>query len=608
MIDTVYFTALILVFIRISSFFLAVPVLFPRAFPNTVKVLLLLSISFMIVPSINTGNIGDINSNYILITNVIAEVLTGLILGYVTNLCFMAIRFAGNLLDIQAGFAMMSLFDPNTSSNITLIENILYMMASMLFFLSNGHHVLIGAIIDSFNVASIGTFITYDKTLLMIAKSFSDFFTIGFKIALPIVIILLITDITMGLLARTVPQLNVMILGLPIKILLSLGMIAFLLPLFAKYIASTFDQIPNAIKGIYNTLPILFIFSDDKTEEATPKKKEEAKKKGQIARSKEVSLAFTLLASAIVIMAFGDYVIELLKSIMYFFLSEKVISDVTAESIKSLNIYTISKLGIAIGPFAMAIMVIGVASNYAQTGVIKTTDTLKPDFNKINPINGFKRMFSLRTVVELIKDIAVISIVGLICYKFIVSNLNNLMTINTLQTDSIAYSLKDIVSSIFIRVSIVLIVISLADYLYQRWQHNKDLRMSKQEIKEEYKQMEGSQEVKQKRKEKMRELARRRMISEVPNATVVVTNPTHLAIALKYEEGVSDVPKVVAKGSGAIALRIKEVAKENDVPIFENKPLARLIYSNVEIEDEIPAEMYSAVAEILALVFKTKKR
>lgn len=608
MIDTVYFTALILVFIRISSFFLAVPVLFPKAFPNTVKVLLLLSISFMIVPSINTGNIGDINSNYILITNVIAEVLTGLILGYVTNLCFMAIRFAGNLLDIQAGFAMMSLFDPNTSSNITLIENIFYMLASMLFFLSNGHHVLIGAIIDSFNVASIGTFITYDKTLLMIAKSFSDFFTIGFKIALPIVIILLITDITLGLLARTVPQLNVMILGLPIKILLSLGMIALILPLFAKYFASTFDQIPHAIKGIYNTLPLLLIFADDKTEEATPKKKEEAKKKGQIARSKEVSLAFTLLASAIVIMAFGGFVIELLKSIMYFFLSEKVVSDVNTESIKSLNVYATSKLGIAIGPFAIAIMIVGIAANYAQTGVIKTTDPLKPDFNKINPINGFKRMFSLRTVVELIKDIAVITIVGLICYKFIVSNLNNLMTINTLQIDSIAYSLKEIVTTIFFRVSIVLIVISLADYMYQRWQHNKDLRMSKQEIKEEYKQMEGSQEVKQKRKEKMRELARRRMISEVPNATVVVTNPTHLAIAIKYEEGVSDVPKVVAKGSGAVALRIKEVAKENNVPIFENKPLARLIYSNVEIEDEIPVEMYSAVAEILALVFKTKKR
>lgn len=608
MIDTVYFTALILVFIRISSFFLTVPVLFPKSFPNTVKILLLLSISFMVLPSINISHVGDINSNYLLLSQAVAEVITGMILGFVTNLCFVAIRVAGNLLDIQAGFSMMTLFDPTTSSNTTLIENMFYMLATMLFFLANGHHILIGAIIDSFNKVSIGTFIVYDKTMLMVVKSFSDFFTMGVKIALPVLLILLITDIVMGLVARTVPQLNVMILGLPVKILLSLGLIAIILPLISKFIASTFDQIPNVIKGLYGTLPFLIIFADEKTEEPTAKKKADARKKGQVARSKDVGQAFTLLASAIVLIAFGDYLVELLKNIMYFFLSEKIISDVTDESLKSLMLYSIMKLAIAIGPFAFATMIMGVAASYAQTGFIRTGETIKPDLKKLNPINGFKRIFSLRSVVDLTKNIIVISIVGYIGYKFIVDNLNNFMTISTLETSSIVSSFKGLVTSIFVKIAILMIIIALSDYIYQRWQYNKDLRMTKQEVKEEYKQMEGSQEVKAKRKEKMRELARRRMISEVPNATVVVTNPTHLAIALKYEEGVSEVPKVVAKGSGAVALRIKEVAKENNVPIFENKPLARLIYSKVEIEDEIPVEMYAAVAEILALVFKTKKR
>lgn len=608
MVDTVYFTALILVLIRITTFFLAVPVLFPKSFPNTVKVLLLLTISFMILPNINISHVGDINSNYLLLSQVIAEVITGLILGFVTNLCFVAIRVAGNLMDIQAGFAMMTLFDPSTSSNVTLIESMFNMMATMLFFIANGHHVLIGAIIDSFSKISIGSFITYDKTIMMIARNFSDFFTIGLKIALPIVLIILITDIVMGLVARTVPQLNVMILGLPLKILLSLGMIAFTLPIFSKFIASTFDQIPNAIKSIYNTLPFLIIFADEKTEEPTAKKKADARRKGQVARSKDVGQAFTLLASAIVLIAFGDYLVELLKNIMYLFFNDKIISGITEDSLKSLNLYVIMKLAIAIGPFALASLVMGVAASYAQTGFIRTSETLKPDLKKLDPIKGFKRMFSLRSVVDLVKNIIVIFIVGYIGYKFIANNLNKFMTISTLQTNSIVPAFKGLVSNIFIIIAIVMIIIALADYIYQRWQYNKDLRMTKQEIKEEYKQMEGNQEVKAKRKEKMRELARRRMISEVPNATVVVTNPTHLAIALKYSEGTTEVPKVIAKGAGAVALRIKEVAKENNVPIFENKPLARMIYSQVELEDEIPVEMYAAVAEILALVFKTKKR
>lgn len=608
MINTVYFTALILVFIRISSFFLAVPFMFPKSFPNTVKVLLLISISFMILPNVNIAHVADINSNYLLISQAVAEVITGLVLGFVTNLCFVAIRLAGNLLDLQAGFAMMTLFDPTTNSNVTLIENIFYMLATMLFFLANGHHVLIGAIIDSFNTINIGNYIIYDKTMLAVAKNFSDFFLLGIRIALPIVLILLITDIVMGLVARTVPQLNVMILGLPLKILLSLGVIALILPIISKFIASTFDQIPNVIKSIYSTLPFLIVFADEKTEEPTAKKKADARKKGQVARSKDVGQAFTLLASALVLIAFGDYLIALLKNIMYFFFSEKIISNVTTESLKSLNLYIIMKLAIAIGPFALATMIMGVAASYAQTGIIKTMEPLKPDLKKINPISGFKRMFSLRSVVDLVKNIAVISIVGYIGYKFIANNLNNFMTMSTLEKSSIVSSFMGLVSSIFIRIAAIMIIISVADYIYQRWQHNKDLRMTKQEVKEEYKQMEGSQEVKAKRKEKMRELAKRRMISEVPNATVVVTNPTHLAIAIKYEEGINDVPKVIAKGSGAVALRIKEVAKENEVPIFENKPLARLIYSKVEIEDEIPVEMYAAVAEILAVVFKTKKR
>lgn len=609
MIDTVFFTALILVFLRMLTFFIIVPIFYPKGVPTAVKVMLPLVVSFILLPTIDYSNVANIANTYVFVGKCISEVITGLTLGFLTNLCFMAVRIGGNMMDIQAGFAMLSLFDPSSNSNVTLIEKILYMFSMMIFFVIDGHHILIKTLTSSFNIIHIGNFILNQESIMVIIKAFVKFFTLGVEIALPIVLILVITDLVLGLVARTVPQLNVMILGLPLKILIALGCLALSLPLILKLISSVFNMLPDAINGFYKAIPMIIIFaSDDKTEEATPRKKQEAKKKGQVAKSKEIALGFTLLAVTLVLMIMGDYFIESLKQVIIQFLNGGINSSISYGSLKSLWVVGLINIGKIVLPVAIVVMIMGVAANFAQTGFIHTTEPLKPDLKKLNPISGLKKMFSVRSLGELLKDTLVISIVGYVGYSFVKDNFSKILNMSSLKIGAVPYAMKELIISIFFKITIVIIIIAIADYIFQRKQHNKDLKMSKQEVKEEFKQDEGDPEIKSKRKQKQRELASKRMMSQVPDATVVVTNPTHLSVALKYEKSKSEAPIVVAKGSGNVALKIKEIAKENNVPIFENKPLARLIYKEVEIDSEIPVDMYQAVAEILAMVYKLNER
>ncbi|MBC8062244.1 MAG: fused FliR family export protein/FlhB family type III secretion system protein [Clostridiaceae bacterium] len=608
MIDVTYFTGFIFVFIRMISFFGIVNIFFPIGFPNKAKVGFAVIMSFMLLPGINQTGLA-VNNNLELIITIGSEITTGITLGFLTNLCFNAIKFAGQIIDTEVGFGMISIFDPTTSSNATFIENMLYWFSIMLFFITDTHHVLISELVKSFQVVEIGEFILSPKSSTVILNIFIQYFAIGLKISIPIVFIILITDLTMGLIARTVPSLNVMILGLPIKIVLGLMCISLALPIFADEIISNFNSFPQIFKGIYKVIPFIFIFaSDDKSEEATAKKKQDARKKGQVAKSKEINLTATLLASTLVIAALGNYMKDNLGRFLLDFYTNYLNSTLSYSSISHIAIIAVTRIGLVLLPFIIPIMALGVISSLAQTGFLLSAESIKPSLSKINPLKGFKKMFSMRSFVELFKNLAIVSVVGFVGYKYIYSNFSSLLYMGDVGVPSMLELFKKLVVGIFTQTIYVLIAISIIDYIFQRRSYNKDLKMSKQEVKEEYKQQEGDPQVKGKIRQKQREMASRRMMSEVPNATVIVTNPTHLAIALKYEEGKSEAPIVVAKGADLVAFKIREIAKENDVPIIENKPLARLIYKEVELEQEIPAQMYQAIAEILALVFKMKKR
>jgi flagellar biosynthetic protein FliR/FlhB len=595
-------------FLRMLTFCSTVPIFFPKGTPNIMKVFIAGVLSFVIVPSINTGDLTAVDSNFELLFLAVNEVLTGLILGFITNICFTIMKLAGQLMDTQIGLGMINMFDPNSNTNSTLIETLLYWVSFIVFLSIDGHHLLIKLLIQSFNSISVGQSLLTIGSIGVAINTIIEYFTIGLKIAIPIVLIILITDIVLGLISRAVPQLNLMIMGLPVKILVGFTALTLALPMIFKGMVIAFENLPDIFNNLFKAVPVVLIFaSEDKTEEATPKKKSEARKKGQLAKSKEVPLALTLLASTMLISLLGGYVGNGLKDTLYHFLSSATV-ELDYASLQSLTVTVLYRIAVIFLPVVLPIMAVGIIANYIQTGFLFTTDPLKMQLSKLNPISGFKRMFSSRSWVELAKQLIMVTIVGFVGYSFVKDNINDLLKIGYLSIYSIPKEFGALVVSIFVKITMIMIVVAAIDYFYQWYKHREDLKMTKQEVKEEYKQMEGDPQIKSKIKQKQREIASRRMMANVPDATVVITNPTHIAVALKYVEGGEGAPMVVAKGTDYTAIKIKEIAKENEVPIIENKPLARLIFSEVEIDGEIPVDMYQAVAEILAVVYKMKKK
>lgn len=612
MVNTAYFLALILVFIRLTSFFLVAKSLFPKGTPPILKGAIGMILSFSIISGINYQVVLEINNNYMLVYSVISEIMSGVILGFIANMIFDFIRMAGGYMDIQIGLSMMNMLDPSSETTSTPFSNLSYFISMVIFFIIDGHHLLIKCLIQSFKVVNIGQNIVFQDTFSVVLDAFREYFVIGVKIAIPLVLIIIITDLCMALVSRTVPAINVMILGMPVKMVVGLLTFIALLPIMIKIVSYAFNLIPDIIEEMLKVLPaapmVLIFAKEEKTEEATPKKKSEARKKGQVARSKDVGLAITMVTCTLVILLLSSMIVGNLKDTMVYFLQSGMLQDINEMSIKSIVITILLKAGLCILPVVIPIMIAGIVASLMQTGFLLTGEPLKPKFSKLNPISGFKNMFSKKSFVDLLKNLAVVTVIGFIGFLYVRDNYDKILQISNTYLPSLGGQVQDLVVGIFFQVSLVLVIIAAADYFVQFRFHQKDLRMTKQEIKEEYKQMEGDPQIKSKIKQKQREMATRRMMASVADATVVITNPTHLSIALKYEEGNNEAPKVVAKGADLVALKIKEVAKENDVPIMENKPLARMIYEQVDIDREVPQEMYQAVAEILAMVYKLKNK
>lgn len=353
----------------------------------------------------------------------------------------------------------------------------------------------------------------------------------------------------------------------------------------------------------------LQLFSGEKTEEATPKKKRDAREKGQVFQSKEINTAIVLMAIFFGLKVFGNYMFNSLLGFTNTIYTNYLFEDslFTIEGITLIFYQIVITTAMVIIPITAIALVSGLALSYAQVGFLFTTKTLEVKFSKLNPVEGFKKLFSKKSVVELIKSIIKIFIVGYVIYTYAMGQIVNIINLPDLNIASIVAFTGDTVVSISLRAGLILLVMAFFDYLYQRWSHNKELKMSKQEVKEEHKQSDGDPQVKSKIKEKQRQMAMSRMMSEVPQADVIITNPTHFAVAIKYDREISDAPFVLAKGQDLIAQNIKKVASENDVAIVENKELARTLYASVEIGSVIPEELYQAVAEVLAYVYDLNK-
>ncbi len=538
----------------------------------------------------------------------IFEVTNGLILGLISNIAFEILLMAGSLIDVHIGLSMLSTMDPNSKASTTITGNLLHYVALVIFFIVDGHHMLIKALIESFITLPMGKGLMYGD-MMTIIEIVANYFLIGLKIAIPIVLIIILTDISMGLISRAVPQINVMILGMPVKMLVGIVAIVISLPIILKLFISSISYLPDIFRKIITTVPLVFLIgADEKTEEATPKKKSDSRKKGQVPRSKDVGLALTMIVTTLVIITLSGFVVTILKNNIIYFLGDMGTMELTENSLKGINTLLLSKAAMAIMPIILPIMIAGVLASLIQSGFLVVKDAIKPSFGKLNPINGFKNMFSKKALVELFKNLILISIVIYIAYSYVKDNFDKIMQVGNIYLPSLGIEVKSLLVGIFTKVCILLVVIAIIDYVIQYILFQKDIRMTKQEIKEEYKQMEGDPQIKSKIKQKQREMSQRRMMESVGDATVVITNPTHLAIAIKYIEGESEAPKVVAKGADSIAIKIKEKALESKVPIIENKPLARMIYETVDIDKEIPQDMYQAVAEVLAMIYKLNKK
>ena len=605
---------MIFVFIRILTFFSCINVIFPNGTPKVFKVMFSIFISFIISPFIQADI--AVHSLSQLIIYALMETLTGLVFGFITNMCFNSLKIAGSLIDQQLGLSMANIYDPNTNTQNTLIETILYWLGVMIFFSMNGHHQLIAGIQNSFNLVKVGQLILSGNFDYVI-NVFVQCFIIGIKIAVPMILSLLIAELLIGFISKSVPQLNVMVVSMPLKLLMGIIFIMIALPFLINKMHHLFNQIPSILDGtlsmnsdaISNIGTVGFMLSmSDKTEEPTPKKKKDARKQGNIAKSAEVNKAMTFIAILVVIYMMSGSIISELQGFIVNILSGDFSMTMNDNTIKILMFKVMMSFMKIVLPISLIIMVFGILGSLIQTGLFFSMESLKPKFSKLNPLTGLKNMFSMKAIVNLIKSMVVICIMIYLGYSFMSKNFEGIIKSGDIYLPYMFNIVLDLIKSILTSITLAVAVVAALDYGYEKFSHKKGLKMTKQEVKEEYKQMEGDPHIKGKIKQKQRQMANQRMIQAVPSSTVIVTNPTHISIAIRYEQGKDTTPIVVAKGADEVAFRIREIAKSHDIPIIENVPLARLIYKEVDIDQEIPEERYKAVAEVLVAVYKIKNK
>ena len=344
----------------------------------------------------------------------------------------------------------------------------------------------------------------------------------------------------------------------------------------------------------------------DRTEEATPKRKEDARKKGDIPRSKDMTTMMMLMAASISMLTLGAGMLEGIASTMKTFFVRAADVNIAARELPGIFLGALNSMIINMLPFVLVMVFVALVSPMLLSGWNFSVDAIKFKASKMNPLSGIKRVFGPNSLIELFKTILKFSVIAVVAFFLIRKQMPEIMNIGQGDLNASLKHVADTVAWTFLIVSSATILIVLVDVPQQLWQHSKKLKMTREQIKQEHKDTEGMPEVKSRIRQKQQELAQRRMMEEVPKADVIVTNPTHFSVALKYDLENHGAPKVVAKGADEVAFRIREIGQNNQVPILETPPLARALYYNTKINQEIPAGLYKAVAQVLAYVFQIK--
>lgn len=346
---------------------------------------------------------------------------------------------------------------------------------------------------------------------------------------------------------------------------------------------------------------------EEKTEKPTLKKRQDARKKGEVAKSRELPSVAVLMAGIVTLAACGPYINSRIQVVM-----QKMFTNLSPQELRVVDVISMAQeltglFLLTIAPFIGAVFLTAIFANILQVGFLLSGESIKPKLSKLDPIKGFSRLFSMQSLMEFCKSILKLGIVGGIGYLSITGELDNLPALGDMQIKAITAYILLTTMKIGLKCALAMIVLVAADYAFQKWQFEKKLRMTKNEIKEEMKRSEGDPLIKSRIRSIQMEMARKRMMQDVPKADVVITNPTHFAVAISYDGTSAGAPKVLAKGAGEIARKIKEIATSHEIPVVENKELARSLYALVDIGTEIPVSLYQAVAEVLAYIYKLKK-
>ena len=347
----------------------------------------------------------------------------------------------------------------------------------------------------------------------------------------------------------------------------------------------------------------------EKTEAPTEKKRRESREEGQVAFSRELPSAALLAGILLTLIATSPLILDAFREMTTQIFREMSKADeLSIGSLYDLSGEIFSTLLPAFAPFAAIIVLVGILASVLQVGVQITLKAIAPKFNKISPLTGLKRLFSTQSLADFLKSMAKLIIVGIVGYITYMDKITELNGLSVATPEAILEYNFTVVAEVSGKIVLALVAIAIFDYLYQRWHHEKQLMMTKQEVKEETKQTEGDPQLKARIRQIQREMSNARMMQEVPKADALIVNPTHFSVAILYDRDVMEAPEVTAKGTDHMALRMRTVARENSVPILERPELARDLYANVEIGETIPERFYKAIAEILAFVYRLRRR
>ena len=353
----------------------------------------------------------------------------------------------------------------------------------------------------------------------------------------------------------------------------------------------------------------LFAEGEDKTEQPTPHRLREARKRGQVMKSMELNAAINMVGMVSVFILLWPFFRDRLFAMLNHYLRALPVEMASGElPILSLVHLSLHQFMGLVLPFLLAAFFLGFMSNVMQVGFLVSTESIKPQLNRLNPVEGFKRILSRRSLFEMLKSIFKVLIFALVSYFYLRSQLPPMLLLLGQEAWVTANVLGKVLVGLAFRVAALFFILAIIDFIYQRHEFIKNLRMSRRDIKDEYKQMEGDPHVRSRLRERQRAMARERSMAQVPEATVVVTNPTELSVALRYNEKENSAPVVLAKGAGVLAKRIREIAGDHQIPVIQNPPVARLLYREVDVGSEIPGNLYQAVAEILALVYRLQEK